>query len=170
MTFEDAAGRLRGNAGISESRSVVCRVHEAGSTKDGPLFTVEFVHPDRWADWPDRLSADQRYYRMGLIGTADRKTAFLGFRCDRGLGGAGGLGGPAPPVVGASLDLWPDRAHTEIDGPERGHLLMTVLHSAARTMAGKLGCLERSGLPAAVPAPAPPSAYRKPPALRGPRG
>ncbi|WFB09518.1 hypothetical protein LRS74_22550 [Streptomyces sp. LX-29] len=157
-SFEGAVANLRQGVSFQETRrSSVCRVREARDTEGSPLFDIEFAHPGSEIDWPERLRPYETYYRVGLYGKASESDALIAFRCD------GGLGEGAPPIALGTLHLWPkDDAYEVSGGPERGRLLMTILHAATRVMAEELGCRKQAGIPTKLPEPSDRSAYRKP--------
>ncbi|MBZ4320323.1 hypothetical protein [Streptomyces huiliensis] len=149
---------------MNESRSLLCAVRGAGDDdEEDPLFTIEFTHPDRWTNWPDRLGADHAYYRVGLYGEAGPDGGSIAFRCGRGVGGSGF------PVVAASLELHRNgSAYAGPPGRDRTRAFMTILHATTRAMAENLNCGTEATLPPHLPHPSPPSDYRRPPYLRGP--
>ncbi|WP_328400457.1 hypothetical protein OHS70_24315 [Streptomyces sp. NBC_00390] len=159
LPLDKAVTRLRGHADTSTSRSTICTVHTAEQSAQDPLFRIEFVHVDTGVVWPPALDPDDSYYPLGLYADSSDEQAFIAFRCSRGLRKNG------PPVVAGVLEPDSRDPSVKLSDAERRHAHMVMLHSAARAMAGKLGCLAEAGLPAKAPEPSPHRAYRKPPSL-----
>ncbi|QKV93276.1 hypothetical protein HUT19_17160 [Streptomyces sp. NA02950] len=150
---------------ISREKKMVyeplCRVYSPNSSVAFPLFQVKFVKYDTPREWPDRLSPEGNYYRVGAYGASSRLGAEITFRCTGGIRQKGG----SPFVVGDLL-MSPTEAHADLPGAKKGQAGMAILMSVTRVMAEELGCLKEAGIPAGPAHPLPPTEYRRPPHSR----